>query len=345
MDTGLSGPTTVLAKDEPRRGDGRRRRGAVASYLVMVFALITLNFLVPRAMPGDPIDALLAQGATGFSLGEQSRASLEEYYDLDGSLASQYGNYLSRLLRGDLGRSIVTNAPVTTEIGRRLPWTILLIGSSMLLATAIGLVAGVHSGWRRDRPLDRALLTGLLTVWQFPPYLLGSLLLFVFAVKLGWFPLGGAQTPFSGSFSLVEKVIDIGQHLLLPLVVLTAGLTAVSYLVMRSGMVNELGSDYLLLGRAKGLRPRRLKYRYAARNALLPVVGLTAVEVGSAVVANLLVERVFSYPGLGGLMFGSIGVRDYPTIQGVFLVLSLGVVTVNALADVVYRRLDPRTIP
>jgi len=213
----------------------------------------------------------------------------------------------------------------------------------MLLATVIGLVAGVHSGWRRDKPLDRTLLTGLLALWQFPPYLLGSLLLFVFAVKLGWFPLGGGQTPFSGSFAPVEKLLDIGAHLFLPLVVLTASLTAVSYLVMRAGMVNELGSDYLLLGRAKGLRPRRLKYGYAARNALLPVVGLTAVEVGSAVAANVLIERVFSYPGLGGLLFGSIGVRDYPTIQGVFLVVSLSVVTVNALADVLYRRLDPRT--
>ncbi|HEV2758603.1 MAG TPA: ABC transporter permease, partial [Acidimicrobiales bacterium] len=176
----------------------------MASYLVMVFALVTLNFLLPRAMPGDPIDALLSQGATGFSLGEQSRASLEEYYGLDGSLASQYGNYLWRMVHGDLGRSIVTNAPVTKEMGRRLPWTILLIGSSMLLATAIGLVAGVHSGWRRDRPLDRSLLTALLMVLQFPPYLLGSLPLFVFSVTLGWLPLGGAQTPFSGSFGLLE---------------------------------------------------------------------------------------------------------------------------------------------
>lgn len=323
----------------------RRWKGAVASYLVMVFALVTLNFLLPRAMPGDPIDALLSQGATGFSLGEQSRASLEDYYQLDGSLISQYRNYLWRLVHGDLGRSIVTNAPVTKEMGRRLPWTILLIGSSMLLATAIGLVSGVHSGWRRDRPLDRSLLTALLTVWQFPPYLLGSLLLFVFSVKLGWLPLGGAQTPFSGSFGLLEKVVDIGEHLLLPLLVLTAGLTAVSYLVMRAGMVSELGADYLLWGRAKGLREHRLKYRYAGRNALLPVVGLTAVEVGSAVAANLLVERVFSYPGLGSLLFSSIGVRDYPSIQGVFLLLSLGVVTVNALAEVLYRRLDPRTSP
>jgi len=325
-----------------RRRSRRRGTSALASYLVMVFVLITLNFLLPRTMPGDPIDGLIAQGSTGFSMGDQTRDALRAYYQLDGSLASQYGHYLVRLAHGDLGRSITSNAPVRHEMAGRLPWTLLLVVSSILLSTAIGLVAGVRSGWRRDRPMDRALLTGLIAVWNFPPYLLGSLMLFVFAVKVHWFPLFGEETRFSG-YAPLARLADIGHHLMLPLIVLTAGLTASSYLVMRAGMVNELGSDYLLLGRAKGLRQRRLKYRYAARNALLPVVGLTAVEIGSAVAANVLIERTFSYRGLGALLFDSIGARDYPTIQGVFLVLSLGVVTVNALGDALYRRLDPRT--
>ncbi|MDQ6728459.1 MAG: ABC transporter permease [Actinomycetota bacterium] len=329
------------ASRRPRRW--RRRTTALASYLLMVFALITLNFMLPRAMPGDPIDGLLAQGSAGFSLGEQSRASLQHYYGLNGSLASQYRHYLDRMIHGDLGRSIVTNTPVTGEIGRKLPWTLLLVATSILVATLVGAVAGVQSGWKRDRPADRALMTGLITVWQFPAYLLASIMLFVFAVKLHWLPSYGAQTSFSGSFSLIEKASDVGRHLVMPLVVLTVGLMAWNYLVMRSGMVNELGSDYLLLGRAKGLRPRRLKYRYAARNALLPLVSSVAVDIGFAVAANVFVERVFSYPGLGNLLFGSIGSRDYPMIQGVFLLLSLSIVTVNALADVAYRKLDPRT--
>ena len=329
--------------DGPRPRRRRRWTGAVVSYLVVLFALVTVNFLLPRAMPGDPIDALLARGSAGFSLGEQSRAALEEYYGLDGSLPEQYGNYLRRLAGGDLGRSIVTNAPVSEEIGRRLPWSALLIGTSMLVALAVGLAAGVHAGWRRDRPADRALMTALLAVREFPPFLLASLLVFVFAVKLDWLPLFGAQTPFSESFSLAERIVDVGRHLLLPTIVLAAGLTVGYYLLMRAGMVSELGADYLVLGRAKGLRERRLKYHYAARNALLPVVGNTAVEVGFAITANVLVERVFSYPGVGGLLFEAIGSRDYPTIQGVFLVVGAGIVTVNALADLLYRRLDPRT--
>jgi peptide/nickel transport system permease protein len=333
--------------DQRRVGEASPRwpscaRG-VAAYLGMVFVLVTVNFVLPRAMPGDPIDGLLARGSAGFSLGEQSRAALEDYYGLGGSLPSQYRHYLARLGHGDLGRSIVTNTPVRREIGRRLPWTILLIGSAIAMSTVIGVIGGVHSGWRRDRPLDRVLLTVLLAVREFPTFLLGSLLLFVFAVKLRWLPFAGAQTAFAGSFSLAEKAVDVGRHLLLPVVVLTVGLTVGNYLVMRAGMVNELGSDYLLLGRAKGLAERRLKYRYAARNALLPVLSVTALQLGFALTGDVLIERVFTYPGLGGLLYDSIGARDYPTIQAAFLVVSVGMVTMNAFADLLYRRLDPRT--
>ena len=342
-DVDRSGLSPAAGGDRPGRRGRRRGTGAVASYLVLVAALLTLNFLLPRAMPGDPIDALLARGPVGFTLGEQSRAALEDYYGLRGSLATQYRHYLSRLAHGDLGRSIVTNTPVRTEIGRRLPWTLLLVGTAIALAAVVGLAAGVHAGWRRDRRVDRALLTVLLAVREFPTFLLGSLLLFVFAVKLRWLPLFGAETPFSGSWSLLDRVVDVARHLVLPVTVLTIGLTVGNYLIMRAGMVGELGSDYLRLGQAKGLRPRRLKYRYAARNALLPVVSLTALQLGFAVTGDVLVERVFSYPGLGGLLFDAIGARDYPTIQGVFLVVSVSVVTVNALADAWLRRLDPRT--
>lgn len=329
----------------PGHRRGRRWAGPLASYLVMVYVLITLNFVLPRAMPGDPINGLLAQGGAGFTFGDQTRMALRRYYHLDGSLASQYGHYLARLAHGDMGRSIVTNASVWHEISYRLPWTLLLIASSMAVALVVGSVAGVHAGWRRDRPTDRALMVGLIAIWQFPAYLLGSILLLVFAVKLRWLPLFGAETPFSSSFGAVQRVLDVVRHLVLPLAVLSSGLIAWIYLVMRAGMVSELGADYLMLGRAKGLRPRRLKYRYAARNALLPVVSASTVAVGFGITANVVVERVFSYPGLGRLLFDSIAARDYPVIQGVFLILSVGVVTVNAVADVLYARLDPRTGP
>lgn len=304
--------------------------------------LVSLNFLLPRLMPGDPIDALLAQGSSNFLYGEESRAALADYYGLDQPIGEQFVDYLRGLLHGDLGRSIATNTSVSSEILRRLPWTLLLIGSSLALSTVVGLVAGVHSGWRRGEAVDRRLLAGLLAVREFPSFLLGSLLLLLFAVKLRWLPLSGAETPFLASAGVAERVLDIGHHLLLPASVLSAGLVAGTFLVMRAGMVSELGSDHLLLGRAKGLAERRLKYRYAARNAVLPVVSLTALQLGFVVTGDVLVERVFAYPGLGSLLFESIASRDYPALQGAFMVVSVSVVTANALADVLSRRLDPR---
>lgn len=334
--------TAATAAGPPRRR--RRWPAALGSYLVMVYVLITLNFILPRGMPGNPIEGLLGQASANFTFGAQTRIALEKYYGLHGSLWSQYVHYLDRLfLHGDVGRSVVTNASVWHEIGRAAPWTVLLIVTSVVASLLIGAAAGVHSAWRRDRPADRALMTGLITLWQVPTFLLGSILLFVFAAKASWFPLYGSQTPFSNTFSLGHKVLDIADHLFLPLVALVASLAALNYLLMRAGMVSELGADYLVMGRAKGMSERRLKYRYAARNALLPLVTNTAITVGSAVAADILIEQVFSYPGMGRLLVESIGSRDYPLIQGVFLVLSVGIVTVNALADVLNHRLDPRT--
>lgn len=354
MTTGTAGPAVDGAAVAPgserppagaRSSPWRRRLGSVGACLVTIFALASLNFLLPRAMPGDPVDALLAQGAPGFVHGQAAVDRLEEYYGLDQPLLQQYGDYLARLVRGDLGRSIVTNTPVVDEIAAKLPWTLLLVGGSIVIATVVGLVTGISSGWRRDRPMDRAVMTVLLAVREFPTFLLASLLLFVFAVQLEWLPLFGARTPFSQTWGPVDQVVDVARHLVLPLLVLSLGLTVGNYLVMRAGMVNELGSDYLMLGRAKGLPTRHLKYRYAARNALLPVVSLTALQLGFALTGDVLVERVFSYPGLGGMLFDAIGQRDYPTIQAAFLVISISVVSINALANLLYRRLDPRTAP
>ena len=332
--------------DTDRASNGRRRRrtrriAGAGSFLGLLFVLISLNFALPRLMPGDPIDALIAQSSTNFTFGEQSRAALSRYYGTDEPLAQQYGHYMARLAHADMGRSIATNAPVSKEISRRLPWTFLLMGTAITLTTVVGVVAGVTAGWRRNHWGDRVLLVGLLAAREFPAFLFGSILVFVFAVKLQWFPISGGETPFT-SFGFLARVSDLASHLFLPALVLTVGLTAGTFLVMRAGMVGQLGADYLIWGRARGLREHRLKYRYAARNALLPVISVTALQVGFLVTGDVLIERVFAYPGLGNLVFESIGSRDYPVIQGIFLVVSVTVVSVNALADVLYRRLDPR---
>ena len=317
--------------------------GSLAAYGVTVLFLVTLNFLLPRAMPGDPISTLKGFAAMT-DVAEDPSDELARYYGLDRPLAEQYGRYLGDLARGDLGTSIRHSAPVADLIAERLPWTLLLVFSAMALATAVGLVAGIHSGWRRDRPVDRALLTLFMGIRNFPAFFLGSLLLFVFAVKLRWFPLSGATTPFAeSSLGPLHRAVDVAHHLVLPALVLAVPFAAAQYLMMRAGMVGELGSDYLLAGRVKGLGERRLKYRYAARNAMLPVVTLVGTEVSFAVSLSLLVETVFAYPGVGRLISQSVAFRDYPVLQGSFLVLSLIVVSINALTGAVSARLDPRT--
>ncbi|MDQ3304987.1 MAG: ABC transporter permease [Actinomycetota bacterium] len=338
-DETLHVPAAQLSAAPSRRGSSARM---VAWYAVTVFFLITVNFFLPRVVPGDPIEAQLALG-TSNPVDEDTRAELAQYYGLDDPLVEQFGHYLVGLAQGDLGQSIRHNAPVVDLLAQRLPWTVLLVGSSMALAATVGLAAGVHSAWHRGRAADQGLLIGFLAASSIPPFFLGSVALFVLSVKLGWFPLAGARTAFvdhSGPFAALG---DILHHLVLPAAVLALVFLLTLYLVMRSSMVGELGSDYLLVGRAKGLRERRLKYGYAARNAMLPVVTEVALLLGVAIPIGIFVEQVFAYPGLGQLLVDSAFNRDYPLMQGSFLLLSLLVVTLNLLADLLNFRLDPRT--
>jgi peptide/nickel transport system permease protein len=329
----------------PRDTPQRRRRAwwvPLLSYLATVFVLITFNFGLPRLMPGDPIDALMAFGSPNYVQNDETRANLAEYYGLDESVAEQYASYLGRLVHGDLGVSIVSNTPVAKELGSRVGWSFLLVVSAIAVSMVIGLPAGVHSGWKRGKRLDRGLLTFFLAVQNLPIFVVGSVVFIVFSAQLGIFPLGGATTPFN-DYSGLRQVLDVAHHLALPALMMGIDFATYQYLVMRSSMVSELGSDYLLGGRAKGLGEHRLKYRYAGRNALLPVVTVLGLQFGVAVTGLVFVEEIFSYPGVGGYMIDAVGTRDYPAMQGAFLILTITVVTTNLVVDLLYRRLDPRT--
>lgn len=321
----------------------RRAWGIGGSYVAVAFLLITLNFFLPRALPGDPIAALENPQSATYIGDASTRGDVARYYGLDRPPLAQYRSYLAGLARGDLGTSIQYNAPVTTVLGERLPWSLLLIGTALTLATAGGMLAGIHSGWRRGGRVDRRLLAAFIVVDNLPAFFVAFVAAQLLAVKLGWFPLSGAQTPFSDDFGPLRRVGDVAGHLVLPATVLALQFATYEYLVMRAAMVGQLGSDHLLLGRAKGLSDHALKYRYAARNALLPAVTVAGLQIGAAVTAAIFVETVFAYPGIGRLLFEAIGERDYPVMQGCFLALGMLTVTVNALADLLYRRLDPRT--
>ena len=329
------------AHRSPARQAKRLRRPA--AYVLTMFVVITINFLLPRLMPGDPLHSIVDPTSPTYVSDAGARLAVSHYYGLDQPLLVQYGQYLANLAHGDLGRSIDQAEPVTTIVGGALPWTLLLITTALLLSTGIGVLGGVQSGWRRGRRFDRGMLSLFLGVSNVATYFVATIALVVFAVDLHWFPIAGAQTPFA-HLGFFGGVVDVLDHLALPALVLSLSFVAESYLLMRAGMVTELGSRYLLLGRAKGLSNRRLMYRHAARNAMLPVVTLVALQLGAAVGATLFVETVFAYPGVGGEMTTAIGVRDYPLLQGCLLVLAFLVVTGNFVADWLYSRLDPRTV-
>ncbi|MDQ3898734.1 MAG: ABC transporter permease, partial [Actinomycetota bacterium] len=329
----------------PGAGPGRPRRrwwAIVAGYLATVFVLITFNFAIPRLMPGDPIDALMAFGSPTYVQDDQTRAALARYYKLDEPVLAQYAGYLGRLTRGDLGVSIFNNRPVRTDLGGKIAWSFLLIATATVISVLIGIPLGVHSGWKRGKRVDRGLLAFFLAYQNLPIFVMGAAAFVLLTAKLGLFPYGGGSTPFN-EYTGLAKVVDVGRHLALPATMMGLDAATYQYLVMRSSMVGELGSDYLLGGRAKGLRERRLKYRYAGRNALLPVVSVIGLQFSLAVTSVIFIERIFAYPGVGNYMFQAVAIRDYPAMQGAFLVLTLTVVTVNLVVDLVYRRLDPRT--
>lgn len=340
------GPAPAPAPDHLTgtvRGPWRMRAMRAAGlYTATFLILIVLNFFLPRMLPGDPIDAMQDPGATSFVENDALRQEMEAYYGLDKPLGEQFVSYLGHLARGDLGTSIGYNVPVSSVLWERLPWTLLLITAGFMLSAAVGILGGIHSAWRRGHASDRVLLATLIGVRNLPPFFVGSLLLLVFAVELSWFPLAGAQTPFAHMGPL-DTAGDVLWHLTLPAITLATTLAGAQYLLMRNSMVAELGQDYLLLGRAKGLSERHLKYHYAARNALLPVITQMALQISLAITGTVFVETVFAYPGMGRLIFDAIGFRDYPVLAGCFLVLTLAVLIVNLILDFVYIRLDPRT--
>lgn len=331
----------------PQRVRARRAGGLAAArviglYGLTLLAVVTLVFLLPRLMPGNPLSALQDPESGLFLADPQVRARVEAYYGLDQPLWHQYGQFLAGLLHGDLGWSIARNAPVSTLIARHLPWTLLLSGTALALSSLVSFGAGISAAWRRGRLADRALIVGLATTRTIPEYALAALLLVAFGVALPLFPLYGAHTPFADYSWPLAAIGDVAAHLALPLTALTLALLGSKFLLVRNTAVSTLGEDYMLLARAKGLPRRLLKYRHAGRNALLPFLTVLGVQAGFALGGSLFVESVFAYPGMGVLLEEALAARDYPVLQATFLVLAVVVLVANLILELVYRRLDPR---
>jgi peptide/nickel transport system permease protein len=292
-------------------------------------------------MPGSPI-ANLAGEEVG-TLTPQERDQVMRQAGLDRPLHEQYAIYLGDLARAELGYSYQRQRPVAEVLVERMPWTLLLTGVALIGSTALGILFGALAGWRRGRRSDLGALGLFIFLESLPGFWLAMILVAVFAVQLRIFPTFGARDLYSG-LTGAAYWLDIGRHLVLPVTTLILITVSATFLTMRASMLSVLGEEYITVARGKGLAERQVLFRHAVRNALLPVATVFLLNLGQIVAGATVIETVFSYPGIGRLMYEAVLARDYPMLQGGFLVITLSIVVANMLADLAYPLLDPRVV-
>ncbi|MGC5168135.1 ABC transporter permease [Luteimicrobium sp. DT211] len=315
----------------------------IGFYALTFWAAVTINFFIPRMMKGDPVQSLINRYQ-----GQLSTDAVHSLYVLFGldkqqSLWTQYWQYWGQILHGDLGTSFTLfPTPVSEVIKTSLPWTIGLVGIATIIAVVLGSLVGVLIGWRRGTWADSVL--PVTTFFSSVPYFwLGLLFIALFAVTWPIFPGSGGATPGLEQGWNMDFIVSVVQHGTLPALTIVLSSIAGWILGMRNMMVTVTSEDYVTVAQAKGLPERLVMFGYAARNAVLPQVSGFALSLGFVVSGSLVMELVFSYPGIGYALFNAIGGHDYPLMQGIFLVITLSVLVANILADVVYVFLDPRT--
>lgn len=311
-------------------------------YALAAWVSLTLNFLIPRLMPGDPAAAIFAR-FRGQLQPEQIQAMREAYGLTDAPLHIQYVQYVSNMLQGNLGISISAfPAPVTSVISTGFFWTLLLGGMALLVSFVFGNILGILSAWRRGSFVDSVLPPILIFIGSFPFFWLALVALYFLSFELGWFPLRHAYsdrlTP-NWSLAFVGSVL---YHLILPAGAIVVVSIGGWLLGMRNTMINILGEDYITMAEAKALSERQIMFNYAARNALLPNITAFGMALGFVIGGQIIVETVFAYPGLGYQLTKAVSNLDFPLMQGIFLMITLAVLGANLIIDLLYVRLDPR---
>jgi peptide/nickel transport system permease protein len=314
----------------------------IGFYLLTALAAVTVDFFIPRVMPGNPVEAILAHLQGQVTPG--TIRSLEQQYGLNSkqSLGGQYLTYWSHLLHGNLGLSTsYYPSTVTAVIRSAVPWTVGLVGVATIISFVLGTLLGILVAWRRGTWLDN--LLPATTFFQAAPYFFVAFLaLDVFATRLGWFPTGRAYNQLDFPALSGSYIGDVLYHAILPAATIVLCSAAGWIVGMRNVMVTTMDEDYVLVAQAKGLPKSRVVW-YAARNAILPSVSGFSLAIGFVVSGALLTEIVFSYPGLGWILLQAVSSRDYPLLQGIFLIITFAVLAANLIADFVYVFLDPRT--
>lgn len=300
---------------------------------ILIWLVASVVFAAIRLVPGDPAELLLSQG--GVAPDPAVVAELHAQLGLDRPFLSQYADNLRRVLAGDLGRSLQDDSPVAAEIVRRLPRTLELIAAAALFAVLVGIPGGLLAAIRRGGWFDRLTLAQSSLALAIPVFVTGTILVLVFAQWLHWVPAGG----------YVPLARDPARHLALlamPALTIGLGLAATVFRMTRAAVLDVAQRDFVRTARAKGVTPARVLRRHVLRNALMPVVTVLALHLGTLLGGTVLVEYVFNYPGLSGLLVEAVNARDYPTVEGVVLVISVLFVALNLLVDLLYALLDPR---
>jgi peptide/nickel transport system permease protein len=311
-------------------------------YLTAFFVAITFNFFLPRIMPGSPVDALFAAAGGKMDL-SQMEAVKEMYGFVDGSLAEQYFAYIKSVFSLDLGPSVLMfPTEVTHVIGMALPWTMFLALGSLIVALIIGVSIGTYASYRREGFFGQVVPPVLAFISNFPYVVTALLLFYIFGLKMELFPLGYTYDPNLVPEFTWEFISNVAYHAVLPMGSMILVGIATWVFNMRNAMINVLGEDYVTMAEAKGLTSFRVMYRYAGRNAILPVATAIAMAIGFSFAGSILTEVVFNYQGLGNILLKAITARDYPLIQAILLILVSAVLTANFVADLLYVWLDPR---
>ncbi len=325
--------------------------------ILTIIFVIVLNFFLFRVLPGDPAraglkDPRLTKEAVEairvkFGLDKQVINCFESLNPLKtgdclvNPLDTQFFIYALNLFRGELGISYHTNRPVFDMLGELLANTLILIGLGQLLAIILGMALGVLAAWKAGTSLDYGAMLFSLTAWSLPTFWLGIILLFIGSSHWG-LPIGGRVTPGVTYGSSWDQVQDVGRHLILPTITFTIVFLGEYMLIMRSTLLEVLSEDYILTAKAKGMSTFQILKDHAMKNAMLPMVTIIALNLGFTVSGAIQIESVFSWPGLGGAIYTAVGRRDYPMLQGAFLLLAVSVIFANLIADLLYSVLDPR---
>ena len=314
----------------------------LAFYLAAFIAAATVNFFLPRMMPGDPIQIMFSSAGSNLSM-ENLQALKLTFGFIDAPLGQQYLTYLQNIFSGDLGRSIkYFPLPVTDLLGRALIWTVGLVGFATLVSFALGTMLGAMAAWRRGSKLDSLVSVSAIFSSSVPAVVVSLITLYIFGYRLNWFPDAYSVDPMLDPGFNATYVLSILYHGTLPALTLILVLTGGFAVTMRNNMINLLGEDYIVMGRAKGLSDQRIMLWYAARNALLPTVSSLAISIGTILSGSLVTEVVFNYPGLGNTLYQAILARDYPVIQGQLLITTAAMLVSNFAVDLSYVVLDPR---